>query len=62
MDRASCAAAREVLWAGNRSARLRRDDPASWVGPFGADDSTAPDQLFGRATAGTTARAAASRL
>jgi hypothetical protein len=33
-----CAAARDRLWAVNTLPRLRRDSPASWTGPFAADE------------------------
>ena len=53
MDPGLCAAARDILWAGNESARLRRDDPASWMGPFAhADQTTEPSQLFVNGRAG----------
>ena len=34
LDPALCARARDALWEGNQVARLRRDAPESWVGPF----------------------------
>ena len=46
MDPALCAAARDVLWAGNESSRLKRDDPESWVGPFEAEDENEPPMRF----------------
>ena len=43
MDPALCAAARDVLWAGNGSTRLKREEPASWHGPFeDHDENEAP--------------------
>ena len=38
MDPALCAAARDVLWAGNRSSRLKRGEPETWHGPFDKAD------------------------
>jgi hypothetical protein len=40
LDPAACARARDALWAHNVVPRLRRDDPASWVGPwpYGEED------------------------
>lgn len=47
MDATLCAAARDVLWRGNRSCRLDRADPSTWVGPFApADETSDPAQLF----------------
>ena len=46
MDPALCAAARDVLWAGNESSRLKRDAPESWVGPFEAEDENEPPMRF----------------
>jgi hypothetical protein len=38
MSTALCAAARDRMWECNETAKLRRDDPSSWIGSFGVDD------------------------
>ena len=49
---ALCQAARDRLWAGNTSAHLRRDEPASWCGGIPEEDRlSTPDGLNDRTSA-----------